>query len=454
MDVLETPLGDEVKRIYNARAGQPNVYVDAVLHTKFGDVEVLRVLNLDIMREYTLQYTDETSIVLLIPAGQYAYRVAPSRNELEVTVSSQPLAQHGVEEMEAGSYGSQRFRAVLKEANDPTMEAQQREQLSEFTMDLADFEVVELQLFDKAMEQFSMRSCGGIYRKTAVGDLIRSLLLQQSQAVNVEEVYKPVGVDMVEPNDAKLRDHIVIPHGTMVYNAPGYIQQHCGGVYPAGLAYYYQDSYWYVFPPWNYNRFEDSTRQLVVNVVPEGKLPGMEHSFLVEGSVVNIIATGGLMLDDKSDLRKRTTGNGVRFADASKFFEGGVEVKGNKALASRGKSNNEFLSTPQKSELNNVHVASQRVTANTMYQASLLAAKEGVHIQVGWQCCDPALIRPGMQARVVYYKEGTVRTINAIVIGGQVATGYEGSGLVAGRFNRNMALHLFAANEANQQDEA
>lgn len=451
MDVLQTPLGDEVTRIVNAQAGQPGVYIDAVVHTKFGDVEVLRVLNHDIMREYTTQYTDEVSVVLLVPAGQYAYRLVPSRNELEVTISTNPVAHHGVEEMEAGSHGAQRFRAVMKEANDPSMEAPTRELLGEFTMDLANFEVVELQLFSKAMEQFSMRSCGGIYRKTAVGDIIRSLLLQQSQALNVEEIYKPMGVDMVEPNDAQIRDHIVIPHGTMVYDAPGYIHRYCGGVYPAGLAYYYQDDYWYVFPPYDYKRFESTSRHLVINVVPEFKLPGLEHTFLVEGSVVNIVVTGGLAFEDKSDLRKRASGNGVRFADASKLFEQGVEVKGNKALASRGKLNNEFVSSPQKSDLNNVRVAPDRISANTMYQASLLAAKEGVHVQLIWQNCDPSLIRPGMQTKIVYYKEGSVRQVNAIVIGAQVSTGWEGVGLVTGRYSRNMALHLFAANEANQE---
>jgi hypothetical protein len=85
-----------------------------------------------------------------------------------------------------------------------------------------------------------------------------------------------------------------------------------------------------------------------------------------------------------------------------------------------------------------------------MYQASRLASKEGVRITLGWQSSDPSLIIPGMQAQVMYYKEGSVRTLDAIVVGVQIATGYEGTGLVSGRYNRNTALHLFAANEANQ----
>jgi hypothetical protein len=455
MDFMETPLGDEVRRVIDARTGQPNYYIDATIHTTFGDVQVLRVLNHDIMREYMLQYTDEVSLIVLVPSGQFAYKIAPSRNELEITLSDSPTDLHGAEEVSSDSYGQQRFRAVLKQANNPSMEANTRDYLDEFTMDVQDFEVLEFQLFSKPMEQFSMRSVGGIYRKTAVGDLIRSLLLQTSQAAqNIDDAYMPLGVDMVDPVDAAIRDHIVIPHGVTAADAPGYIHKHCGGVYSAGFAYYYQDDYWYVFPPFNYQRFADATRQLMILIVPENKMPQVDNTFIVEGSVVTIVCTGGLHFDDKSDLNKRTTGNGIRVTDASKLFEQGVQVAGNKALVSRGKLNNEFISSPLKSGLNNVQVAPERISANTMYQASRLAAKEGVYINLVWENCDPSLIRPGMQTRITYFSDGVVSQVSAVVVATQIGTGWEGTGVVTGRYNRNMAIRLFAANEANQAADA
>lgn len=450
MDLMQTPLGDEVLRIINSGQGNPGVGLDATIHTLFGDVEVLRVLNYDLVRDYLTQYSDEISLVVMVAGGKAAYRVLPSRNDLEITITGANVAPHGPTNVEDRAYGTQRFRAVLKKANDPTLEASARELLDEYTMDVQDMQVMEFQLFSKAMEQFAMRGCGGIYRKTAVGDLIRSLLLEETRKVEVEDDYKPQGVDMVDPVDAKIREHIVIPHGMHVYDAPGYIHRHQGGVYSAGLAYYYQDDYWYVFPPYDYKRFEESSRQLVIIQVPENKLPNIDTTYMVEGSVVNIIATGQLALDDRSDLQKRATGNGVRFADASKFFEEGVETGENKALVSRGKMNNEFVSSKQKTPYNNVVVSEERISANTMYQASKLASKEGVHIQLIWENSDPSLIKPGMQTKIMYFKDGQVSQLNAVVIGAHASTGYEGTGMVAGRFNRNTALHLFAANEAQQ----
>lgn len=450
MDLMATPLGDEVKRINSAAQGNPGVGLDATIHTEFGDVEAIRVLNYDLVRDYVQQYSDEISLVLVVPGGKSAYRVMPSRNNLEITLIGAAVTPHGPTPIEERGYAAQRFRAVLKQANDPTLEANARELLGEETMDLQDFQILEFQLFSKAMEQFAILSCGGIYRKTKTADLIRSLLLEETMKVEVEDDYKPKGVDMVEPVDDQPREHIVLPHGMKVYDAPGYIHRHCGGVYSAGLSYYYQDDYWYVFPTYDYKRFQEAERQLVIVQVPENKLPDIDHTYMVEGSVVNIIATGQLALDDRSDLNKRASGNGVRFADASKFFEEGVEVAGNKALVSRGKLNNEFISSKQKSEFNNVVVSDERISANTMYQASKLASKEGVSIQLIWENSDPSLIRPGMQTKILYFKDNEVRELNAVVIGAHASTAYEGTGIVSGRYNRNTALHLFAANEAQQ----
>lgn len=451
MDLMQTPLGDEVNRIIEANKGSANVYIDAIIHTSYGDIPALRVLNHDVIREYGIQFSDEISLTVIIPAGKHAYRVIPSRNDLEITLKGATVNQHGSTRADENPLGVQRFRAILKLAADPMMESNSRELLDEDTMDRGDIATIEFQLISKAMEQFSMRSCGGVYRRTAVGDLIRSLLLKQSNALSMEDSYQPLGIDMVDTKDAVLREHIVIPHGTAVYDAPGYIHRHCGGVYSAGLSYYYQDDFWYVYPTYDYKRFSEATRQLVIIQLPKHKLPALDCTYLQEGSLVTILATGELAFDDNSDQRKRATGNGVRFTDASKFFEDGATVAGNRAVVSRGKQNSEFVSTPQKTALNNVVSSSERISANVMFQASQLASKEGVHIQLAWENSDPSLIRPGMQTKILYYKNGTVRQVYAVVIGVQASTQYQGFGTVTGRYNRHTAIYLFAANDANQQ---
>lgn len=452
MDVMATPLGDEINRIIAADQGSSNVYIDATIHTKYGDIPALRVLNEDIIRQYHMQYSDEISLTVMIPAGKFAYRVVPSRNELEITIKGANVNAHGVSDDATNPAYIKRYRAILKLNNDPNMEGNSREALDETTMDNGNFEVIEFQLITRAMEQFSTLPCGGIYRRTDVGSLIRSLLLKQNSLLKGADDYRPLGVDMVPVKDALLRDHIVLPHGLLAVDAPGYIHKYCGGVYSTGLSYFYQDDFWYIYPTFDYKRFSEATRQLVIINIPKHKLPGLECTYLTEGSVTNIITTGELSFDDNSDQRKRTSGNGVRFADASVLFDSGVEVSGNKAMLSRGKLNNEFVSSKQKSGINILPTADERITANRLYQSSQLAAKEGVHIQLTWENADVSLITPGMQTKLLYYKNGVVRQVYAVVTGVQSSTQYQGYGTVLGRYNRNVAIYLFAANDVNQEE--
>lgn len=452
MDLMATPLGDEITRIINANQGSSNVYIEATIHTNYGDIPALRVVNHDIIRHYPMQYSDEQMITVLVPAGKYAYRVIPSRNELEVTLSDASVNTHGTANNDDDQPIVKRYRAILKLNNDPNMEGNSREALDEYTMDNRDFEVVEIQLISKAMEQFSSLPCGGIYRRTDASSLIRSLLLKQNAQLAGADDYRPLGVDMVPVVKPLLRDHIVLPHGLLAVDAPGYIHRYCGGVYPTGLSYYYQDDYWYVYPTFDYKRFQQASKQLVIITIPKHKLPGLECTYLQEGSILSVIATGELSFEDNSDQRKRSTGNGVRFADASTMFDAGVDVSENKALLSRGKTNNEFVTSVQKSGINILPLAPEGITANRLYQASQLSAKEGVHIQLTWENGDPSLIIPGMQTKLMYYKNGVIRQVYCVVIGIQSSSQWQGNGLVTGRYNRNIGIYLFAANDVNQQE--
>ena len=59
MDLMQSPLGDEVRKVINAGQGKSNFFIEATIHTLSGDVPAQRVLNHDVIREYSLQYRSE-----------------------------------------------------------------------------------------------------------------------------------------------------------------------------------------------------------------------------------------------------------------------------------------------------------------------------------------------------------------------------------------------------------
>lgn len=453
MDLLDTPLGDEIRKVIDANQGANAVYIDVVIHTNYGDIPALRVYNHDTVREYSKQYADETSVLVSIPRGKYDYRVSTSRNELEVTVTLNNVPTNGNSPIADDPVGIHRYKAVLEINDNPTLESNYKEALDEYTLDLLEPVTIKLQLISLAVEQLAAMPVGSIMRRSKVEDVIKYLLIEYPRTLQLSEDYSPLGIHMVPCLDQTLREHYPITQGITIMDAPGYIHRYCGGVYSTGFSYYYQDDYWYVYPTFDYKRFQQSDKQLVILQVPATKMPGLDCTYMVEGSVVTIMATGETLYDDNSDLYKRANGNGVRFADASKLMDMAGETKDNKLLLSRGKLNNEFVSSPQKSGVNVLRVTEDRITSNIMFQASNLAGREGVYIQIAWQNADPSLIIPGMQTKIQYFKNGEIKEMYAVVIGVQSSIQYTGTGTVSGRYTRTVGIQLFAANDVQQISE-
>lgn len=440
MDIMDTSLGSEIDRITTNGIGA-FPYITAIMHTPVGDVDVLEILNYDVMRDYLVQYCDEATAVLVIPKGQLALRVALNPDQLEITITRSSGAVHGSSNT-ASQTISNRYKVVLSNPVDPTLIAGQQQVLDEFTMDLQGFELVSVQLFEPLMERFGMQSVGGIYRHTAVADVVRSLLVKCSQEKDIDEEYKAVAIDMVEPDDTTIREHISIPP-MPAHDAIGYIQKRAGGIYSAGVSYFYQNDRWYVFPSFDYSRFNQASRQLLIYRVPEQRLPHVDRTTLVHGSTISIVATGEFSSKNATQNKKIEQGNGVIYSNASTLFEQGVQVKGNKAIVSRATNNDEYVSSQQKTGLNKLSVSPERITANKLQQSSVLASREGVEVQLVWHNANVDLLTPGMQTRLYFMRDGIIREAQAVLIGVQASIAQANAGLLNNHKQSTAALRLW-----------
>ncbi len=445
MDILDTPLGDEITRVINAAQPPGLTYTDAVILAGGEELEVYKVLNLDEVCDYRNQYAPELSIVLLVPAGTFAYRIQPHRNNLEVTIRAAPSTQSAVAPGQAEHKEFETFRAILQDdTSDATLENNGQRTYDEMTLNMSDFRTIKLQLFSKAMEEFNMRSFGGCPRRTKITDLVKIILMGESNRATLENAYMPKGIDMVPPLDVVPREHYPIPHGMPSTDAVGFLHKECGGIYSAGLSYFFQRDYWHVFPTYDNTRFEQASRQLVIVQIPGAKMPSLEYTYLQKGKCLTILATGDTIFDDPTDSRAMVEGNGVRFTDAAGFFDEPVVAEGNRATFARASKNSEYVGTRRATGLNNVVQSDRRITANKLYEASKLAARNGAHIQVMWENANPALLYPGMQVKIMYMRNGTVATRYACLIGMHTSTAWTGKGLLAGKHVRTVALNLFA----------
>lgn len=445
MDVMSTPLGLDIINVIETGQGYRAFDISAVVHCNGVDVPAIKVINKGDYEDFVNGYCTEFSLVVLIPSGKYVNRIIPAKDNLEITLSSNALneVQNNLDQSGNRIGSTERFKAVLVTPEDTSVSSRNKVALDEMGMDLSDIDVVEFQLVSKAMEIFSLRYCGGIYRKIKTEDLVKSLLLAESSTIDLEADYKPKGVSMVEVLDKTVKEQYVIDHGVASKDGPAYIHKNLGGVYSAGLSYFYLNDYWYVFPTFDYSRFNKAEKQLVVLRVPDGKFPQIEKTYKKYGDVLTVLATAGASSVDSSDSNSMRDGNGVRFTNASSLFNDPVETSGNKAIMRRKDNVTEFMSKKRASGLNNITSNDVRITSNNLYEASKLAARNGVKISFVWENSNPELIIPGMQTKFMYYSNGKIHELFGVVIAKETDIVYTGVGLTAGTYVRSTVVHLF-----------
>jgi hypothetical protein len=417
MEILDSALGRDIENITQASNVFKRQYWTADLHNPKETVsELIKVLSFDKIRDYEGNFADEVIITILIPAGKYAYRVYPYLDNLEFTLYKHSPKNIATRLDGADSISHERFTATVLNPPATTVEMNSRNQPSEHALDLNGFVELQIQLLNKAVDQMRMRTVGGNYRNCTAEEVIKSILTTESQKLEVSSEYLPKGVDMVPVVSPLKRDHILVKQGTRLVDVPSYIHQHCGGVYSTGFSHYFQNGLWYVYPTYNTTRFEKTPKTMTIINVPAMQMPGSEKTYLLDGNHLTIMATGQTKVLNASEKLILNHGNGVRFADGNFFMESFAETLENKAVASRGKTNNEFITIQRDSTVNNVLMSPTRITANPLLEYSKLAARDGSMMLVSWENSDPDLIYPGMPVRLKYLDGQDIKQVDGVVL--------------------------------------
>lgn len=447
MDILESSLAREIETISNNTNTQVSHYWRAEIHAGGLTFPAIKVLSIDVVRDFESKFTDEVLLQLVLSGGKYAYRVYPHLSNLEITLYKQPLTETGGMPDDTRSVLSERYTATLLDPIAINITSNSINEPDETALDLTNALTLNFQLINKAMEQVRMKTIGGIYRRTKVEDVIKSVLTMHSSNLEVDAQYMPKGVEMEPSQNKSVQEHIVIPHGTRLVDVPEYIHKNCSGIYTTGLAYYYQMNHWYVFPPYDSSRFNESPQTLTIIRVPANRMPGVERTYRKDGNNLVILATGQATVKNESESLLLSQGNGVRFADASQFMDKIVKKEGNKALVSRGGSNDEFVAIQRANGNNMVMSSPKRITSNPWLEYSKLAARNGSLLGMTWENSNPSLIIPGMPVKVLYLEEEQIKETYGRVIKAHDYTQTQGEGITASKHRTTTSLVIFAQRE-------
>lgn len=445
MEFEQSSLMLEVNAItaQGAKPVQFQVNAQVIVNTTGQTIIPLKVLNVDIERNYLDGYADHILLEMSLPLGQYSKLIYPYKNNLDIQLTLVPMMETGDQVNTSGTPQSETYTATILDTGSPAMEQNGFNAPTQYNLDLTGQIPVHFQLVNKALDQMRMMDVGQVFRGATVDDAIKTILTTVSQTTTVNGQRTVQGVTMQKSANPQARQHIVLPHGVKLVDAAKYIQKYAGGVYNSGMGCYLQGNQWHVFPSMDTTRFNTSQSTLTVINLPKNKYTNVERTYRQAGGQLVVLATGNVKFRDPSNAKQLNSGNGIRFSDATKFMGGFATLGDNKALASRGDNNNEFVGLQRPNGNNNVHRSNNPINANSLEEYSKLTRAMGSVIQLEWQHSNPLLITPGLPTQIMYLDEDSIQTINGVVVGAHHYMQMLGNNFSAAKYATSTVLSIF-----------
>lgn len=413
MEIQETAIWDEVKEILDSESNPVFFRYLVEIHTEDDIIEPYAVTLFDVERDYAHKYGDEITITLKLQPHVLTRKLYPKKEDLQVYITKEPLSEtDGGDDFEK-DVETRIYDAVLLDDPGSEMEGARPQSTNPQEHDKEAPEEYRFQLINPAIERLRLKTAGGIYRDMRTDQVIQGICSFTASNLNLGEGEDITGVDVVEGSNEDERAHIAIPHGTPLMELPQYIQRFAGGVYTTDIAHYIQNDKWYIYPKFHTRRFGDVDDHLTIINLPEGKMPGIERTYVADsaGQVI-ILATDETVFTETSEMLQLNVGQGLRYVEANQFLpklkdgeNGFHQVEDNIATSERKSNIREYNIHDRDSEREIALFSPQRITANYYNETSRISEVVGMYARIRWENANPDVLYPGQPARYIWLDE-------------------------------------------------
>lgn len=411
-------------------------------------VDVVRIDFVNISGDYGQDWQDYITASFKVLPSVYQRKVYPNKDKLSVSLIRVPISEDTAR-YPAAPRLMQKLKAFLVNPVD-LMENQNIELGSDKLLDQMGFMDLPVMLIDAFANAARMYQTGGNYRSAAPSQVLLGCLQQAAQANIKFSQEKDIRVDMIPADNTTKREVIIIPHGMKLEDIPHYLQDREGGIYNAGIRMYFQRGCFYIWPKYYLGGRSEDRKVLTIFNLPENQFPHAERTYRETDYQVIVISTGESKRMDTTTSIDLNRGNGIRFTDANAVLNGMVQTGGNKAIMRRGFANSEFIDEQSGREVDFAPVAQQRVSANPFAMASRIAVRKGVVEQFVWQNANPYILYPGMEVRVVSYRNGKYYERKGSLIGGEYHMGPKANSFMNNQLVITGGLSVFTTKEHDE----
>jgi hypothetical protein len=437
----DTALWADVKRIFEDGDKAVLFNYTGILHTKKHDFDVMKIVTIDIMRDYVNNVGDQIAISFMMPLGNYIKKLYPCRDNLEFTLTRKRVVYSNSALLDDDEeIYEERFKAVFSMEQNTNITGSEYDSIDEFTLNHLEIVTVNLQLISRQLEPLRVKTAGGVFEKVKTLDLIKGMMMGESNKIKIEGNKILDSFDIVEPNNKEERKSVMIPHNTLVTALPTYLQEVMGGVYNAGVGSYLQSFSskitWFVYPLFNVKRFEEDVKKAIFYAVPRNKYPAVERSYRIDSDFIHIAATGAKVIRNHGESEYMASGSGHRMFDARTVMKKPVNPTEDGPVGIRKLVNHELVVKAREDNLNYAPPSHRAISANPFSQASHTNIKTGSRLDITWLNASPELLYPNMPCKYLYLNnENEVEELFGVIIAVQIYTKIDGKGVLSDMYS-------------------
>lgn len=427
------------------------------VHTEKQDFTVLKILSIDMVRDYANNIGEHIQVKFKMPLGDYLAKLYPFRTNLEMSIKRIELADGGDKRQAESKIQLRRYKAVFSPEKNPNLTGSQYENYDTESLNNMQMLDITLDLVDRSLEplRVKMVSAGG-WTGLTVKRLIMSVMGGEAAKILIDGKPSADGVDIVDPDNEDVQDSLVVKNGIHVTSFPTFLHETKCGVYSAGigtfLQYYGNKHLWFVYPLFNTKRF-DTTKgnKAVIYAVPEDRFPTLDRSYFVDGQVVKIVATSSRRYNDSADVDFMNQGSGFRMADARAYMAKPIVMTKDGPKADRTRLNTEVVAEDRKDGLNYAPITNGTPSANPFTEYSRVSAMQVAKVDFVWENSDPEQLFPGMPCSYTYLDNNKPITLKGTIVFTHTVTVLQDLGITGNLYRNKTTVTMLVSQVTPEQ---
>ena len=131
MHLENTPIWAAVRKIFKEDQKPVRFAYTAKIHTVKEDFDVMKIVTVDIVRDYVNNIGDIVMIEFVMPMGEYVKRFFPYRTNMELTIFRKQLEEIGEVFKKNAKTEAERFKVVFLPTQNPNVKGSDFESLSQ-----------------------------------------------------------------------------------------------------------------------------------------------------------------------------------------------------------------------------------------------------------------------------------------------------------------------------------